>query len=336
MLTLSHLRILAVRTVKEFGDDNCSQMAAAISYYVLFSLFPLLIFSVGVLGVLLQDSKLQEDLVEVVLDYIPLSEDEGQNDVQAAVRDIAGAGSGAIGVLGLIGMAWSGSNLFGVIRRSVNLAYDLDVHRPIVRQKLLDLGLVAAFTPLVIASLAGTAAIRFVRESSEDVPVLSDASQTLGLVWDVLPLLVPAAISFVAFVALYWIVPATRVKVRDVVFGAALGGGPLRGGEGGLHGLPGELQQLQRRLRLARRRRRLPVLGVHQRQHHAARRRGRLRVPARHARRVRRAAGQGPEAAPNPGAARPRVRDRPRLAPARAGGGAQAAGGRGGGVEIRC
>ncbi len=222
MLTLSHLRILAVRTVKEFGDDNCSQMAAAISYYVLFSLFPLLIFSVGVLGVLLQDSKLQEDLVEVVLDYIPLSEDEGQNDVQAAVRDIAGAGSGAIGVLGLIGMAWSGSNLFGVIRRSVNLAYDLDVHRPIVRQKLLDLGLVAAFTPLVIASLAGTAAIRFVRESSEDVPVLSDASQTLGLVWDVLPLLVPAAISFVAFVALYWIVPATRVKVRDVVFGAAL------------------------------------------------------------------------------------------------------------------
>jgi len=222
MLTLRHLRTLAVRTVKEFGDDNCSQMAAAISYYVLFSLFPLLIFSVGVLGVLLQDSELQEDLVEVVLDYIPLSEDEGQNDVSEAVRDIAGTGSGAVGLLGLLGMAWSGSNLFGVVRRSLNLAYDLDLHRPIVRQKLLDLGMVVAFAPLVIASLAGTAAIRYARQSSEDVPVVSDASQTFGVVWEVLPLLIPAAISFVAFVFLYWVVPATRVRVRDVLFGAAL------------------------------------------------------------------------------------------------------------------
>ena len=222
MLTLRHLRILAGRTVREFGDDNCSQMAAAISYYVLFSLFPLLIFSVGVLGVLLQDSEMQEDLVEVVLDYIPLSEDEGQNDVSEAVRDIAGTGSGAVGILGLLGMAWSGSNLFGVVRRSLNLAYDLPLHRPIVRQKLLDLAMVAAFAPLVITSLAGTAAIRYARRSSEDVAVLSQASETFGVVWEVLPLLVPAAISFVAFVFLYWFVPATRVRMRDVLLGAAL------------------------------------------------------------------------------------------------------------------
>lgn len=222
MPSLRQLRILVVRTVKEFGHDNCSQMAAAISYYVLFSLFPLLIFSVGILGIALRDSQLQEDLVNVVLDYIPLSEDKGQNDVTQAVRDIAGTGSGAIGILGLLGMAWSGSNLFGVIRRSVNLAYDLDVHRPIVRQKLLDLGLVAAFAPLVIASLAGTAAIRYARETSDEIPLLSDASQTLGLFWDVLPLLIPAAVSFVAFVFLYWFVPATRVKLRDVLLGAGV------------------------------------------------------------------------------------------------------------------
>jgi membrane protein len=222
MLTLRHLRILAVRTFKEFGDDNCSQMAAAISYYVLFSLFPLLIFSVGVMGVLLRDSQLQDDLVEVVLDYIPLSQDKGQNDVAQAVRDIANTGSGAIGILGLIGMAWSGSNLFGIVRRTVNLAYDLDLHRPIVRQKLLDLGMVMAFAPLVIASLAGTAAIRYAQTTSEDVPVLSDASQFFGVIWTVLPLLVPAAVSFVAFAFLYWVVPATTVKLRDVLFGAAL------------------------------------------------------------------------------------------------------------------
>jgi membrane protein len=222
MLSLRHLRILAVRAFKEFGDDNCSQMAAAVSYYVLFSLFPLLIFSVGILGLLLRDSKLQQDLVDVVIENIPLSQDKGQNDVTQAVRDIAGTGSGAIGLLGLIGMAWSGSNLFGIIRRSVNLAYDLDVHRPIVRQKLLDLGMVLGFAPFVIASLAATAAVGYVRASSQGIPVLSDASQSLGLFWDIVSFLVPAAISFLAFVVLYWFVPATRVRVRDVLLGAGL------------------------------------------------------------------------------------------------------------------
>ena len=202
MLTLRHLRTLVFRTVHEFGDDNCTQMAAAISYYVLFSIFPLLIFSVGILGLLLQDSSLQKDLVNVVLDYIP--------------------GSGALGVLGLIGMAWSGSNMFGIIRRSLNIAYDLDFRRPIVRQKLMDLLMALAFAPAFIASLAATAAIRTAHQYSQDIPVVDSVSRSLGPAWDILPLLVPIAMSFVAFTFLYWIVPATRSRLRDVWLGAAV------------------------------------------------------------------------------------------------------------------
>lgn len=220
MLTLRHLRILAFRTVSEFSDDNCSQMAAAISYYVLFSLFPLLIFSVGILGLVLQDSSLQRDLVDVVLEYIPLSQDRGRNDVEQAVRGVAGVGSGALGILGLIGMAWSGSNMFGVIRRSLNIAYDLELHRPLIRQKLLDLSMAIAFLPLFIASLAATASIRAARRASEEVPVVQEGSEALGFAWEVLPLLVPVAMSFCAFMFLYWVVPATKARPRDVWLGA--------------------------------------------------------------------------------------------------------------------
>jgi uncharacterized BrkB/YihY/UPF0761 family membrane protein len=48
MRTIRLLPLLAKRSVQEFLDDNCTQMAAAISYYVLFSVFPLLIFLVGI------------------------------------------------------------------------------------------------------------------------------------------------------------------------------------------------------------------------------------------------------------------------------------------------
>ncbi len=220
MLSFYHLRLLAVRAVKEFGTDNCSQMAAAISYYVLFSLFPLLIFSIGIVGVVLQDSALQEDLIDAILKNIPLSEEEGRNDVTDAVRGVAGVGSGALGLLGLLGMAWSGSNMFGVIRRSLNIAYDLDLHRPIVRQKLVDLAMVFAFAPFFILSLAATASLRFAQQASDDASFFGELSQALGPAWTAASFLLPVGISFGAFMFLYWFVPATKVRPRDVWLGA--------------------------------------------------------------------------------------------------------------------
>src|SRR5207245_6095184 len=94
--------------IGRFFADNCTQMAAAISYYVLFSLFPLVIFLVAVLVLFLRHRGLQEKTVDAVLDYIPLSEDRGRNEVGEAVRNIGGASSAGLGAFGLIVMMWQG------------------------------------------------------------------------------------------------------------------------------------------------------------------------------------------------------------------------------------
>ena len=41
---------LAWNSAKKFQQDNCTQLAASITYYVIFSLFPLLIFLASVIG----------------------------------------------------------------------------------------------------------------------------------------------------------------------------------------------------------------------------------------------------------------------------------------------
>ncbi len=212
--------LLGRRSVEEFFEDDCTQMAAAISYYVLFSLFPLLIFLVGVMGIIIQDSPLQEDIVDAVLDVIPLTEDEGGDDVSDAVQGVAGVGSAAVGVFGLIGMAWSGSNMFGVIRRSINTAYDLEQHRPFVQQKLLDLGMVMGLGAFFLVSIAATTFLRTVRTFSSDLAVLGDVAESAGLAWDAASFVIPLGMSFVAFSVMYWIVPATTVKLREVWPGA--------------------------------------------------------------------------------------------------------------------
>src|SRR5437016_13857155 len=114
------VKTLFQRSAAEYVRDDCGQLAAAISYYTLFSLFPLLIFVVAIAGVFIQDSGVQQDIVDEVLKNIPLNEGEGRDSVTNAVRDVAGNSSGALSVLGLAGMAWAGSSLFGALRKALN------------------------------------------------------------------------------------------------------------------------------------------------------------------------------------------------------------------------
>jgi membrane protein len=219
---LRRTRILVFRTVKAFFDDSCSQRAAALSYYVLFSLFPLIIFSVGVIGLFLQDEELQADLVDEIMNNIPLSQDEGRNDVSDALEGVAQDQSGAIGLIGLIGLAWSGSAIFGVLRSSLNVMFHVHQPRPIVLQKLVDLGIVLSFTPFFVLSVAATSTLRVARRASEDIPVLGDAAEALGFGWLIASFLMPVLISFVAFFLVYWLVPARRLRPRYLVPGALL------------------------------------------------------------------------------------------------------------------
>src|SRR6266542_6338691 len=100
------VKTLFQHSAAEYIRDECGQLAAAISYYALFSLFPLLIFAVAMAGLLIQDRGVQQDLVDEVLKNLPLNEGEGRDSVTNAVRDVAGNSSGALSILGLAGMAW--------------------------------------------------------------------------------------------------------------------------------------------------------------------------------------------------------------------------------------
>ncbi|MEZ4521799.1 MAG: hypothetical protein R3A46_09205 [Thermomicrobiales bacterium] len=53
------VKVLAHRTVQEFGDDRCTQIAASISYYVFFSVFPLTIFLVTIFGQVLRNESVK-------------------------------------------------------------------------------------------------------------------------------------------------------------------------------------------------------------------------------------------------------------------------------------
>ena len=217
------IRRLLEQGVREFLHDECPQLAAALSFYVLFTVFPLLIFAASAVGLFLQSESLRQDIVDEVLKNIPLNEGEGRDAVTNAVRDVAGPGSGALGLLAIVGMAWSASGMFGALRRGLNVAFDdIEARRPFFQQKLFDLGLVVALALFFIASIGATAFLRIVRTNADQLGSLGDVASGAGLLWDAASYGIPLVLSFVAFIALYTIVPSRIRRPGDVWPGALL------------------------------------------------------------------------------------------------------------------
>jgi membrane protein len=216
---MKNLILLAKRTFQEYGDDNCSLLAAAISYYVLFSVVPLTIFVASIFGFVMRNESARQDVVNRIVQSTPLEQDKGANLVTDTINGVSRV-SGPLTVVGLAGLAWSASAMFSAIRRGLNVAFDVEKKRPVVQQKLIDLGMIAGLGLILIISVVGTGALRILREVSSDR--LGPLSTSTSFFWQVVPFLVPAVFSFLLFLLVYRFVPVAGLRFRDVWPGALL------------------------------------------------------------------------------------------------------------------
>ena len=90
---------LAVRTAKEVADDDVSHMAAGVAYYALFSIFPLLLGLISVMGFFLDAEEAQARVQEMTSGFLPGSEQLVADNISAVVGF-----RGALGVFSLMGL----------------------------------------------------------------------------------------------------------------------------------------------------------------------------------------------------------------------------------------
>jgi membrane protein len=116
------------KTVREFGDDQCTDLAAALTYYAVLAIFPAAIAVISVLGVV---SKPQDTVDNIVKILQPLVSPSTLNTVQPALEKIATSqGAGLALVIGVIGALWSASGYVGAFGRAMNRIYEIDEGRP--------------------------------------------------------------------------------------------------------------------------------------------------------------------------------------------------------------
>jgi YihY family inner membrane protein len=92
-----------VAVLKKFGEDGASSLAALVAYYAFFSIFPLMLAFVSILGFVLEDDpSLREDAVDTALARIPVIGEQLRDQVQPL------QGSGIALAVGLAGALWAG------------------------------------------------------------------------------------------------------------------------------------------------------------------------------------------------------------------------------------
>ena len=65
------------QAIDGYFTDRCGQHAAGIAYRVLFSLVPLSIVLVAIFGIVLRNDELRSDVINEIVDALPLSESGG-------------------------------------------------------------------------------------------------------------------------------------------------------------------------------------------------------------------------------------------------------------------
>lgn len=215
------LRTTIWQAILDFPRDRCTQWAAAMSYYVLFSLFPLVIVIVSVASLFVSKSYVRDEAVQLIGENVGLTAD-GREEI-VSLLDRAVDGLGAIGLIGLVGLVWSASAMMSAMRNAVNAAWDVEERRHFVRGKALDLLLVLALFLLFSLSVGLTFVVRFLDRIRASV---TDEAGVLGSVSDGFlngaTRLSPLVISFVSFLLIYRFIPAVRTRFRDVWIGALI------------------------------------------------------------------------------------------------------------------
>jgi membrane protein len=191
--------------VKKFGDDQAAQLAALIAYYGFFSLFPLLLVFVTVLGFILQGNpSAQESVLHSTLSQFPIIGDQLQKNVHSL------KGSGLSLAIGLIGSLLAGLGITGATQNAFNQVwYVPHKHRPdFLKTRLRGLGLLVVLGVLAIVS---TVVAGFVTAGGQS------AGAVIGGV------LVAFAVNLLLFFTAFRLLTVAQVKTRDLLPGVIVG-----------------------------------------------------------------------------------------------------------------
>jgi membrane protein len=204
------------RILRDFSEDECSVRAAALAYYTVFALPPLLILLTLVVGLFWDPAQVQQAFEQ---QFASLVGDEGGRAIREMLTRADRQGSGGIiaSTLGVAALTFGALGAFMQLQGALNRAWEVKPDpkqggvRRFIAKRILSIGMILAVAFLLIVSLAASALLSALgtRMSFIPEPALHVAEVTLSF-----------AVITLLFAAIFRFLPDAEIAWRDVWTGA--------------------------------------------------------------------------------------------------------------------
>lgn len=211
------------QTVREFSEDKAPRLAAALAYYTVFSLPPLLVLIIMLVSVFVSPEEAQDSIRRVTQGLIGAEGASGIGTMIENARQLDSGGPVAV-IISVTALLFSATGAFVQLQQALNTAWDVapDPGKKgilsLVLKRLFSIGMILVIAFLLLVSLVLSS-------------VLSAAGESLGRFLPegisvaavyVLNLVISFCVGTFLFAAIFKILPDADVSWKDVWFGAAV------------------------------------------------------------------------------------------------------------------
>jgi len=206
---------VAKRTFREYGQDNGPLMAAAVAFYLLLSLVPLVLVAAAVIAsVLGPDAQLREHVVVFLERFLPGS--QFRSEIRDWLNDLIHS-RGQVGLVGLVGLVLTAAGGFATLETAINVAWGTP-HRGVIMNKVFALGMVLMIGVLFLLSFLISLALQW----ADRVPVIHAVASNWGM--QLTGYVAPVVLTGLGLTMVYKLFPTARVPWK-----AALSAGFITG-----------------------------------------------------------------------------------------------------------
>ena len=161
---------------RKMGEADVMLVAAGMAFYTLFSLFPLLLLLVSIGSIFLMDQGSVEQILRFVSETMPVAQVVVNENIPNVVQL-----RGPVGLVGLVTLLWSASNVFTILSTHINSAWPGASKRNFFEKRLVGLGIVTAMVLALVGYILATILLQLMAWLR--APFLGEAGLSGGEAW---------------------------------------------------------------------------------------------------------------------------------------------------------
>ena len=209
---------LIYETFNEWMSDRASRKGAALAFYTVFSLAPILILSIAIAGLFFGEEAASGEIFQQVKGLLG---DDAAAAVQAMIKNASEPGAGVVATLiGLVTLLIGATTALAELKDGLDQIWDAPPDKTqgflyFLRKRFLSVGLILSLGFLLLVSLVFSALLSAVARR------WGPADPT-GLVLQAVNFIISFALVTLLFAMIYKILPAVRIAWRDVIIGSVI------------------------------------------------------------------------------------------------------------------